>query len=299
MYFYKNLAYFELLYYFWHMVRQIIDIQSDVAVHTPFNSDQLIVEISESNLTLMVKIGNSTKVDALEVFDFDPANDDWFDVFYFARNSSNILSRGYNATKIFFNLPEVVLVPNSLFDINHINDYVEAIHGSTGTNITKSEKVGTSPDINVVYRISKSLFDMIHSNFMMVDTEHVYTSFIKRAINSPYSAGTFLKVQFYHHQMVVALVQYGKLQIVQSFSFTVSDDVVYHLLNLSEQFNISISQTDVELSGIIDEKATPYMHIKKLFAKVFFETTEHTAEFTKANEEYPDYYFLPYLKLVV
>jgi|GEM_PF-2272496 len=281
------------------MVSQIIDIQSDVAVHTPFNTDQLVVEISESSLALIVKIGNSSKVDALEVYDFDPATDDWFDVFYFARNASNILSRGFNSTKVYFNLPEVVLVPNSLFDINHINDYVESIHGSTGTNITKSEKAGTTPDINVVYRISKSLFDMIHSNFMMVDTEHVYSKFIKRAISSPFSAGTFLKVQFYHHHMIVAMVHYGKLQIVQSYRFTNSDDVIYHLLNLTEQFNITISQTDVEVSGIIDAKATPYMHIEKLFAKVVFESAENTADFTKAYEEYPEYYFLPYLKLVV
>ena len=281
------------------MVSQIIDIQSDVAVHTPFNSDQLVVEISESSLALIVKIGNSTKVDALEVYSFDPIADDWFDVFYFARNQSNILSRGFNSTKVYFNLPEVVLVPDSLFDINHINDYVESIHGSTRNNITKSEKAGTVPDINVVYRIRKSLFDMIHSNFMMVDTEHVFTKFIKRAIASPYSSGTFLKVQLYHHHMIVALVQYGKLQIVQSFRYTVSDDVIYHLLNLAEQFNISISQTDVELSGIIDEKANPYLHINKLFAKVIFESSENTADFTKAYEEHPDYYFLPYLKLVV
>ncbi len=281
------------------MVRQIIDIQSDVAVHTPFNADQLIVEISETSLALVVKIGNSTKVDALEVYDFDPKNDDWFDVFYYARSESKILSRGFNATKVYFNLPEVVLVPNTLFDINHINDYVEAIHGSTGNNITKSEKVGIMPDINVVYRISKSLFDMIHSNFVMVDTEHVYTKFIKSALESTYSVGTFLKIHFYHHHIVVGLVQYGKLQIVQSFHFDVPDDVVYHLLNLSEQFGISISQTDVELSGILDDNSFPYTHINKLFAKVFFEASSDTNNFVKAYEEYPEHYFLPYLKLVV
>jgi len=281
------------------MVRQIIDIQSDVAVHTPFNTDQLIVEISESSLALIVKIGNTTKVDALEIYDFDPLIDDWFDVFYFARSESSILSRGFNSTKVMFNLPEAVLVPNALFDINHINDYVESIHGSTGTNITKSEKAGTSPDINVVYRIGKSLFDMIHSNFMMVDTEHVYSKFIKRAIESPHSAGTFLKVQFYYHHIVVALVQYGKLQIVQSFRFTASDDVVYHLLNIAEQFGISISQTDMEVSGILDVKTSPYTHLTKLFANVFFEKTDEINNFTKSYEEYPEYYFLPYLKLVV
>ena len=281
------------------MVRRIIDIQSDVAVHTPFNSDQLIVEISECSLALIVKIGSTNKVDALEIYDFDPLQDDWFDVFYFARSESSILSRGFNATKVMFNLPEAVMVPNSLFDINHINDYVEAIHGSTNINITKSEKVGITPDINVVYRIAKPLFDMIHSNFMMVDTEHIYSKFIKQAVESPYSAGTFLKVQFYYHHIVFALVQYGKLQIVQSYRFSTPDDVVYHLLNLAEQFGISISQTDVEVSGIIDVKTTPFIHINKLFAKVVFETASEENTFTKTYEEYPEHYFLPYLKLVI
>ena len=281
------------------MVRQIIDIHSDVAIHSPFNTDQLIVEVSESSLTLIVKIGNTTKVDALEVYDFDSKNDDWFDVFYLARTESDILSRGFNSTKVFFNLPESILVPDSLFDLNHINDYVETIHGSTENNITKSEKVGISPDINVVYRISKSLFDMIHSNFMMVDTEHIYTRLIKNTLASPYAAGTFLKVQFYHHHMVAVLVQYGKLQIIQSFAINTSDDAVYHLINLSEQFGISISQTDVELSGIIDPKTNPYLHINKLFAKVFFEAPDTQNCFTGEQSEYPAHYFLPYMKLAL
>jgi len=281
------------------MVRQIIDIHSDVAIHSPFNTDQLIVEISESSLTLIVKIGNTTKVDALEVYDFDPKNDDWFDVFYLARTESSILSRGFNSTKVFFNLPEAILVPDSLFDINHINDYIETIHGSTENNITKSEKAGISPDINVVYRIPKSLFDMIHSNFMMVDTEHIYTRIIKATLTSSYAAGTFLKVQFYHHHMIIAMVQYGKLQVVQSFALNTSDDAVYHLINLSEQFGISISQTDVELSGIIDPKTNPYIHINKLFAKVFFEKVDFHNFLTIEDTEYPTHYFLPYMKLVL
>jgi len=282
------------------MVQKRIVLYGNPEVQTPFNSDQLVVEIGNDHIALMVKNAGSNTIGSFELFETDSSVSEWPETFFEVRNQSDILKRGFNDTKIYYNLPESVIIPSEKFEEEASEDFLNVIYGDKLNAIVKHEKINASSrSMENIYRIDKSLNDVIKSNFVMLSSSHVYSKILTQLLGgNRFISGSFLKVQFYYRYMVVVLVKYGRLQMIQTFSSKTPDDVVYHLLNVVEQFSLIAEHTDIELSGIIDKKSQQYELISKIFPQC---SEEKIAEENKIPliTEYPEYYFIPFLNLVV
>lgn len=282
------------------MVEKKISIYGDLEVQSPFNSDQLLIEVSNTHMAVLVKLAGKLQIAAFELFQFDILNHDWYDVFYQVRTNSAILDRSYHNTRVFFNFNETVLIPIDKFTTSAADAYMAAVHGDNINYITKFDNVNIEPSIGNVYRIKKPLNEMVNTNLMMVTERHTYTKLLEDLMGGKRTVhNSFLKILFYYNMVVVVVIYYGKLHLIQSYRYQTAEDVLYYLLSIAQQYNLPVTDTQVELSGIIDAKSHQYDYLAKVFAKISFETVNTDGIFRSHNGLYPSHYLSPFINLAV
>ena len=281
------------------MVKKSIGIYGDITIQSPFNTDRLTIEVSNHHIACMVKLAVKDQIVALEVFQFDSLELEWYEIFQSVRSKSRVLERGFIDTKVFFNLPETVLIPEEKFSQQAANDYVELIHGNVIGQLIKTDTIQITPPVMVAYSVKRNLSDAINSNLMMITTRNSHSIITEHALSTKRAYNhTLLKVQLYYQEMLVCLIHDGKLLLTQLFEQSSQEDVLYHLLNVLHQFHLSTDETTIELSGVIEAKTTLYENVKKVFSKITFDNITEEQIFTDDFLKYPKHYFTPYLNLI-
>ena len=283
------------------MVEKKISIyEEEFDIEAPFNSDQLVLEVSNCHVALMVKYSGKKFVGSFELFQFDSNEMDWYTIFQQIRTESIILDRSYNDSRVFFNFNEAVVIPANAFSTSSAEAYLTTIHGDNTNHAVKYDNINVAAGLVNVYRVKRSLNDMVNSNLMMVTPRHMYSKVLENILNNAAVLnGVFLKLQFFYKMMLVVLVKDGKLFLIQSYAHQTADDVLYYLLNIAEQFQLSTTDTNVEVSGIIDVKSHEFDFIEKLFKKISFTELEADNTFRNSAVDYPQHFFTPFLNLTV
>jgi hypothetical protein len=191
-------------------------------------------------------------------------------------------------------------MPANKFSTIAADDYLEAVYGNLHNDVIKYDNIDTEASLINVYRIQKPLFDMVNSNLIMVTARHTYSRLLEDIfIKGHAKSVTFLKLQFYYGQVVIVVMKEGKLQLIQSCSFQTAEDVLYYLLRVTQQFHLSTSDTQVEVSGIIDVKSQQFEYIGKVFSKISLDEALTDSGFKNHSGDYPVHYFTPFFNLMV
>jgi len=280
------------------MVKKAVGVYGDISIKSPFNSDQLIIEISNCHIACLVKLSAKGELSAVEVYHFNSLEDEWYDIFQEIRTRSKILNRGFIDTRVYFNLQETVLIPTNIFKESTAAEYLQLIHGDIINQVIKTDTVNVMPEITVATKIKRALMDAVNSNLMMITMHNSFKVFIEN-IFSPTRAynHTLLKLQLYSGEMLVGLAHNNKLLIVQLYSQNTSEDILYHLLNILQQYNLRPEETTLELSGMIEIKTALYENIKKVFPRITFDLPSDELTVLHDFTKYPKHYLTPYLHL--
>ena len=282
------------------MVVKRISIYSELEAQSPFSNDQLVLEVSNTYIVLMVKLAGKQQVDSFELFEFNKNNTDWYDIFYQVRTLSKILVKSYTDTRVYYNIVEALVMPANKFSTTAADVYLEAVHGNNMNAVIKYDHVNSKESLITVYRIQKPLFDMVNSNLMMVNARHTYSKLLEDIFTEDsVLEGEFLELRFYYGYFVGIVIKSGKLQLIQSYSFQTADDILYYLLSIAKQFQLSTIETQVKVSGIIDSKSTEMDYIVKVFNIISLNTEMPDLDFKKNSSGYPLHYFTPFLNLIV
>lgn len=280
------------------MAKKVVSVYGDISIKSPFNSDQLIIEISNYHIACLVKLSIGGELSAVEVYSFNSNEEEWYDIFQDIRSRSKILNRGFIDTRVYFNLPETVLIPTDLFKESTASEYLQLIHGDIINQVIKTEVVDVTPGITIATKIKRGLLDAVNSNLMMITMHNSYKIFIENLMSPKRTYNhSLLKAQLYNGEILIGLLYNSQLLIAQLYTQTTSEDILYHLLNVLQQYNLKAEETILELSGNIEIKTPLYENLKKVFPRITFDNPSDDQivlhEFTK----YPKHFLTPYLQL--
>ena len=280
------------------MAKKVVSVYGDISIKSPFNSDQLIIEISNYHIACLVKLSIGGELSAVEVYSFNSNEEEWYDIFQDIRSRSKILNRGFIDTRVYFNLPETVLIPTDLFKESTASEYLQLIHGDIINQVIKTETVDVTPGITIATKIKRGLLDAVNSNLMMITMHNSYKIFIENLMSPKRTYNhSLLKAQLYNGEILIGLLYNSQLLIAQLYTQTTSEDILYHLLNVLQQYNLKAEETILELSGNIEIKTPLYENLKKEFPRITFDNPSDDQivlhEFTK----YPKHFLTPYLQL--
>ncbi len=278
------------------MVQKTIGIYSDTSSYSPFNEDTLIVEVSNEHIACLVKNVKTNSVTAFEFFKLEIEGGDWDDIFYEIRTNSGLLDKSYEATRIYYNLPENTFIPSYKFTGPNANLFLSLVHGDDAKSSIYHDTVKGDVDFVNAYRIKNNLLETVNRNFLSIQGQHVYTSILNMlAEDETIKKEILMKVQFYHAYFIVTVMRNGKLQLMQRFNYQTPEDVLYHLLNVAEKFELVVPR--LQLSGFIDLQSPTYQYLQQHFTDIYMELVELEEPMNQKINNYPLHYFSPFFNL--
>ena len=159
--------------------------------------------------------------------------------------------------------------------------YGEDTDGIIATDIVATEM------IHHVYRVSKSMDWMTTQLFPSAHKNHWY-SYLPQLVAG---SGHLLYCTFDNSGFTVLLQKEGKLQLVQYFYFDTAEDIVYHLLNICQRFEVNIHDAVLHLNGMIDVTDTNYTELYKYFSEPIFGELPQFFNYNDEIKKYPAHYF--------
>ena len=136
------------------------------------------------------------------------------------------------------------------------------------------------------YAIPNSVYNKIVHQFPNAVFMHSYTPVVKFSTGS--STDYQLIVHFMYSQFRVLVKKQHQIHLIQTYSYASPMDVVYYLLKITAEFSLPVEETQILLSGFIDENSALYKELHSYFTNLSFATAD---TLVAPTEEHPSHFF--------
>ena len=262
--------------------------------------DRLLIEVGKTHVACINTNDHKKSISAFELFHFNENEAaDFSKLFARLSAESELLDKSYPATQVFINNESSLLVPVFKFNTEIAADYFNVIFGEDPGSAVHFDHLPIEPGMMNVYRVAENLIGFLQDNFQKVSFRHTYSNIIKTIVSdiSAYPAEC-IYIQFYNTFLIVSVAKDEKLQLIQSFTYQTPEDILYHLLNIAERFELNRERVILEISGMIDLHFTLYRDLITYFKHVEVQNV-HTVKLMLDIKEYPLHYFTPFFNLAI
>jgi Protein of unknown function (DUF3822) len=258
---------------------------------------RLFIDAGQAHFAFAVLEMSANAFIAYEFYQLKPANL-VEDLSWITSNNALLLS-SYNDIFVSFNTKEAILIPEAFYKKEDGESILSMIHGDLYTGKVLQEHIPGN-EIYSVYQVPDFLHTELSNRFSNGHYWHFYTAllqiFEERKSELPDS---FIYINFYPSQVVIAVIQNGICQLIQTFLYDIPEDVSYHLLNITEQFDIDNAAVPVLVSGLIDTGSALYAELLKYYLKVETDSGSKRYSFDPCFETSPDHFFTPVFSLAL
>lgn len=262
--------------------------------------DRLLLEVGKNHIACIDTNEHKKTISAFELFNFtENEAADFSKLFEVVFSDSKILTKSYPATVVFINNELSLLIPIFKFNTDIAADYLNVIFGEDFFSAIHFEHLPIEPGMMNAYRVSDTLSDILNNKFTKVSFRHTYSNIVKTIVSDILSyPSECIYIQFYNTFLIVTVAKDEKLQLIQSFIYEAPEDVLYHLLNITERFALNRERLILEISGMIDLHYTLYRDLIAYFRHVEVQNV-HTTKLLPDIKEYPLHYFTPFFNLAL
>lgn len=190
-------------------------------------------------------------------------------------------SATFYKVSVCYNYPQHVLVPQEFYESENAGDLWKAVHGvSAGKNIISE----STPQwqLNDVYTVPQDIQQFLMRRYPSASYKSFTSLALKQVVSS--EAG-LLQVDFGVDEFQVLALQQSKLLLAEGFSYSAPHDVLYHLLNICNEYSLSQYEVQVNLSGLVDKNSALFKEMYQYFFKIDFRNA------TWSHAEYPSHFF--------
>ena len=183
-----------------------------------------------------------------------------------------------------YDYPQSTLVPVQHYKHEDAALLLKSIYGLNGNASVISEPI-SEWQVNNIYSVPKDLHEWISRKFDIGKYWHQHTLGAKN-IKGADDAGHLL-VDFRTEDFTVQAAAGGKLLLTQTFLYSTPEDVLYYLLKICQQFNLSQQLVQLSLSGLIDKQSALYKELYQYFIHIEF----REAGWVNTDTEFPAHFF--------
>jgi hypothetical protein len=140
------------------------------------------------------------------------------------------------------------------------------------------------------------LLDVLNTRYPLHQLSHVYTPNITGLYAEAVSDKPMLKLQFYKNHFIASLFVSSTLQFIQSFSFTSTEDICYHLLHINASHQIDATSIKVNMMGFIDARAAAAVCVEQIYPMVEYKKPRQEKVLPAMFEAQSAHFFTAFLK---
>ena len=192
-----------------------------------------------------------------------------------------------------YDVPEVQMIPVSYYKYDDAKLHLDALYGGGDNLVVISEHL-PEKRMYVVYKVSAQLHDSLNRRLPSGKFWHLNSVLLK---NQSLNSGDIINVDFKTDCYSVIVFKEGRLQLTQTFPYTVPEDVLYYLLKICQEFTLSQQKVKIVLSALIEKDSAIYRELFQYFIELEFETLPDSIKVDKVFIDYPAHYFTTISKL--
>ncbi len=265
-----------------------------------YTHDHLVLEVGKSHMACIATKPNNKLIVAFELFTFKESEAENFDQLFSAISAnSKLLAVSNPGAHVYINNEQSLLVPVFKFSKDIATHYLNIVYGDDESSKTLYEHLAIEPGMMNVYRVSEECYDVLNSNLPKATFKHTYTTVVKRLAETTASLPPqFISIHFFSTFFIVSVLKEGNLILIQSFVYETPEDVIYHLLNITQRFELFSDQLKIQVSGMIDLDFNLYRELIKYFKEIHVENV-NSANLSLNLNEFPLHYFTPFFNLAI
>ncbi len=279
------------------MVEQKLSIASSQDQQSSNLNSKLIVEVNNQHIAILEKNGLTTQ--AFEFYEINGTNGEWEGILNATKNQSKILNKTFSDTTIYLNNSETLIVPSTKYKRESSEIYLAAIYGDNNNVISSADLINIVDNPVSVYRYSASLNHSIKNNFVSFNYKNTYTKVLENLFGNDRMLMEMIKVQFYRNSMLVVVIYDNKLMLIQTYQINSPEDVIYYLLNIVQEFNLSVKNTPIEVSGLLDISSRHFELLENIFGRLSLEVIANDNLFTEHIGANKAHWYTPFYNLSV
>lgn len=248
----------------------------------------LFCEVSNEGFSFCIKDETNNSFVGLAIYNYDktkPLVGLPIDLQIVFHQKKDILSQKFNKVIVVYSLPQSVLIPFSIYSSDRNETVMNLMHGDFHANEIIFTDLITEHSVYNCYRIPTALYEVLQEHYPNATSAHQYTVLLKRPIEKEDK----LSVIFYGQKLIVFLIQGGKYQLINSYSYITPEDVSYILLNVCHQ--LKIKNITLEINGLVEEDSLLYKEIYKYFTDIEFSKLPLGSNYSEEIKQYPTHYF--------
>lgn len=281
-------------------IQKTYSFYGDATVTLTSTAELLQFDIANDHIACsLINMGNQA-VQAFEFFEWETGGsaleNNWESIFSEAAAASNLLQKPVSAVQVFINNATAVIVPLEKFNTEAATDYLQLLFGPAVEASLKHEKIKNTPSLINCYRIPNGLLDVLNTRYPLHQLAHAYTPNITGLYAEAVSDKPMLKLQFYKNHFIASLFVSSTLQFIQSFSFTSTEDICYHLLHMNAAHQIDVANIKVNMMGFIDASSAAAVCVEQIFPMVEYKKPRQEKVLPAMFEAQTAHFFTAFLK---
>ncbi len=195
-----------------------------------------------------------------------------------------LLRRNGTVVKVSCSFAESVISPAEFTDQNESEELLKILYGDGFPTKAFQDDLPEQRIVNN-YFIPEMFSRFLEEHHPSARVKHQYSFLIGKLVKSE----TTISVLFYFEKIIIFLYKDGNLQLAQSFLYKAPADVVYHLLNVSNQF--TIKDAPIRLFGMIEKQSALYEEIHNYFLNILFAELPEGLKLAQQFSDYPPHIF--------
>jgi hypothetical protein len=227
------------------------------------NADSLFIEIGQTFCSLALISSESKTADFVGVYSFE-----YIDLEESISKLLGIIAEkkaGIN-TVISPAFPEALLVPNKFY--HHKSSLLNSIFNERHF-FSLNDPIAEWQLINV-YTLPVTIHKKLAEYFPDASYMHAYTPLLK--VYNGFSADYQVAAHFIGKQFRIVVKKNHHIELIQTYSYISPLDVVYYLLKICSEFDLPQEETQIVISGLIEEDSALYKELHNYFLHLHFTT---------------------------
>jgi hypothetical protein len=184
--------------------------------------------------------------------------------------SDELIALHYKEVFLLYNAGQNTLVPVPYFDESKVADLYKFNFGEENNAAFYFNNLPDTLAVNL-FSCSQDIIDEFKKFFPSIKIYHRTSPFLENLVQES-ARWPRIKCFVSIHQNIldIGLAHLRRLDFFNSFVYKEKSDIVYHILNVMEQFNLSTSFTDVYLSVDMEKHEEIYEYLNGYLTHVKF-----------------------------
>jgi len=255
------------------------------------NSYHLAIELHNNGLCFAIMDTIRKKYIALNSRAFDDVQQlSALDHFNKILSRDNYLSKPYKSSGLIFISPNAVVIPNPLFDQEKIQSVFKFSNQLPEDHTIISNSI-PGIDSRIIFSVPKKLLDIIEDHPHDIKILHQACPDIEFASISArkYYRKDYVHVRVYSSFIDIIVFRKGEFELYNSFSYKTDEDLIFYILYVFEQLELSNSEAKLVLSGLLEENSNLSNKLSDYIADIEFGKFNRNFSYSYTLDQLPEH----------